>query len=156
MTLSVRPKLQDFFPKHRYRKIVATVRTTWIPVRTLSSIRQVSQFKSRRPNASHHGLDARIKYENCVHQINRLDEHPPGLDPRNLYMEITYSELVTVRTTGQHRPDAALKQERFSAKFLEFQSYGCSYRRPMTTVRTTSSFIKPDAHLSCQSINRGP
>jgi hypothetical protein len=32
------PKLQDFFPKPRYGKI-ATVQTTWIPVRTHSSIR---------------------------------------------------------------------------------------------------------------------
>jgi hypothetical protein len=54
-TLSVRPKLQDFFPKHRYGKIAATVRTTWIPGWTHSSIRQVSQFKSKRLNASQHG-----------------------------------------------------------------------------------------------------
>jgi hypothetical protein len=59
-TLSVRPKLSDFFPKHRYGKIVATVRTRWIPVRTRSSIRQVSSFKSKRPDASHHGPDARV------------------------------------------------------------------------------------------------
>jgi hypothetical protein len=57
-TLSVRPKLQDFFPKHKYGKIAATVRTTWIPFWTRSSIRQVSQFKSRCPEASHHGPDA--------------------------------------------------------------------------------------------------
>jgi len=40
--LSVFDKLQDFFPKHSYGKIAATARTTWIPVRTRSSIRQVS------------------------------------------------------------------------------------------------------------------
>jgi len=57
--LSVFNKLQDFFPKHSYGKIAATVRTMWIPVRTHSSIRQVSQFKSRRPDASQHGPDAR-------------------------------------------------------------------------------------------------
>jgi hypothetical protein len=59
-TLSVRPKLQDFFPKHRYGKIVATVRMTWIAVWTRSSIRKVSQFKSRRPDIGHHGPDARV------------------------------------------------------------------------------------------------
>jgi hypothetical protein len=32
----------------------------WIPVRTRLSIRQVSQFKSRRPDASHHGPEARV------------------------------------------------------------------------------------------------
>jgi len=57
-TLSVRPKLQDFFAKHRYGKIVATVWTTWILVWTRLSIRQVLQFKSRRLDASQHGPDA--------------------------------------------------------------------------------------------------
>jgi hypothetical protein len=57
-TLSVRPKLQDFFPKHRYGKIAATVRTTWIPVWVRSSIRQVPQFKSRHLDARQHGPDA--------------------------------------------------------------------------------------------------
>jgi hypothetical protein len=52
-------KLQDFFPKHSYGKITATIRTTWIPVRTRSSIRQVSQFKSRRLDDSPHGPDVR-------------------------------------------------------------------------------------------------
>jgi hypothetical protein len=53
---SIKP--QDFFPKQRYGKIAVTVQTTWIPARTRSSIRQVSQFKSRRPDASQHGPDA--------------------------------------------------------------------------------------------------
>jgi hypothetical protein len=44
-------KLQDFFPKHKYGKIAAIVRMR-------SSIRQVSHSKSRRPDASQHGLDA--------------------------------------------------------------------------------------------------
>jgi hypothetical protein len=52
-------KPHDFFPKHRYGKIHDTVRTTWIPVRTCSSIRQVSQFKSRHPDSSQHGPDVR-------------------------------------------------------------------------------------------------
>jgi len=57
-TLSVRPKLQDFFPKHSYGKITIIVWTTWIPVRTRSSIRQILQFKSRRLNVSHHCPDS--------------------------------------------------------------------------------------------------
>jgi hypothetical protein len=56
--LSVFDKLQDFFPKHCYGNIVATVQTTWIPVQTRLSIRQVSHSKSRRPDASQHGPDA--------------------------------------------------------------------------------------------------
>jgi hypothetical protein len=53
-------KLQDFFPKHSYGKIAATIRTTWIPVRTRSFIRQVSQFKSRRLDDGLHGSDVRV------------------------------------------------------------------------------------------------
>jgi hypothetical protein len=52
-------KLQDFFPKHRYGKIAATVWMKWMLVRTLSSIRQISQLKSRRLDASQHGPDVR-------------------------------------------------------------------------------------------------
>jgi hypothetical protein len=39
---SVFNELWNFLPKHSYGKIVATVRTTWIPVQTRSFIRQVS------------------------------------------------------------------------------------------------------------------
>jgi hypothetical protein len=35
-------------------------------------------------------------------------------------MEITCSERATILTTGQHRPDAALKQERFQRNFQNF------------------------------------
>jgi hypothetical protein len=56
--LLVFDKLQDFFPKHNYGKITATVQTKTIPVRTRSSIRQVSQFKSRRSDDDPHGPDA--------------------------------------------------------------------------------------------------
>jgi hypothetical protein len=66
MTLSVR-QAKDFFPKHRYGKITATVRTMWIPVRTRSSIRQV------------------------LHLINRPDNHSLGPDAQSLNMETTCS-----------------------------------------------------------------
>jgi hypothetical protein len=42
-----------------YRKIAATVRTTWISVRTRFSLRQESQFKFNRPDVCQHGPDAR-------------------------------------------------------------------------------------------------
>jgi hypothetical protein len=57
--LSVFDQASGFLSKHKYVKIAATVRTTWIPVRTRSSIRQVLQFKSSFPDASHHGPAAR-------------------------------------------------------------------------------------------------
>jgi hypothetical protein len=56
---SVFDKVQDFFPKYSYGKIAATIRTTWMPVRTCSSIRQESHSRSRRPDASQYGPDAR-------------------------------------------------------------------------------------------------
>jgi len=90
-----------------------------------------------------------IRYENWVHQIDRPDTHPPCPNARILYMEITCSGRATVRTTVHHRPDVALKQERFLEKFSEFRSHSCLSGRPMTTVRTAPSFIKPDAHLNC-------
>jgi len=92
--------------------------------------------------------DVYIKYGNCLHQIDRPDDHPPGPNARRLYMKITCSGRTTVRTSRQHRLDAALKQERSSAKFLEFRSHSCPSGRPMTTVQTAPNFIKPDAHLS--------
>lgn len=57
--LSVFNKLQDFFPKHSYGKFATTVRTTWIPIRTRSSIRHVSHSKSKRSDVSPLGLNAR-------------------------------------------------------------------------------------------------
>jgi hypothetical protein len=97
-----------------------------------------------------------IRYENCVHQISRLADRFPGPDARSLYMKITCSGRATVRTTVPDRSDAALKQERFSAKILKFWSHSCPSGWPMTTVRTAPSFVKPDAHLSLQPINRVP
>jgi hypothetical protein len=59
---SVFDQLWDFFPKHRYGKIAATIRTMWIPVLTRSSIRQIAHSKFRRPNISLHGPNTRATY----------------------------------------------------------------------------------------------
>jgi len=83
-----------------------------------------------------------IRYENCVHQINRLDDHPPGPDARSLYMEITCNRCANVRTIGYHRADAAQKQERISAKFSDNWSHNCPSGLPLTTVRTAPSFYQ--------------
>jgi hypothetical protein len=80
---SVFDQLWDFFPKHRYGKITATIRMMWIPVQISSSIRQVAHSKFRRPDNSLHG--------NCVHLINRPDDHSLGPDARSLDMEIACS-----------------------------------------------------------------
>jgi len=59
---SVFDQLWDFFPKHRYGKTTATMRTMWIPVRTRSSIRQVVHSKIRHPDDDLHGPDTRASY----------------------------------------------------------------------------------------------
>jgi len=55
---SVFDKSKDFFPKNRYGKTVATVWTMYVPVRTLSLIRQVVHTNFNRLNVSLYGLDA--------------------------------------------------------------------------------------------------
>jgi len=87
-------------------------------------------------------------YGNSVHQINRLDDHSLGPDTRSLNMEIVCSWSATVRTR--------LKLGKNCSEILESRSHSCSSRRLMSTVRTAPRFIKPDAHLSLQPINRGP
>jgi hypothetical protein len=59
---SVSDQLWDFFPKHRYGRTAATVRTTWIPVRMRSFIRQIEHSNFRRLDDSLHGSDARVSY----------------------------------------------------------------------------------------------
>jgi len=81
---------------------------------------------------------------------------PLGLDTRMPYMEITCSGYATVWTTVPHRPDAALKQERFSAKISKILSHSCPSRRLRFTVRTASVRITAISHLNSQPINRGP
>jgi hypothetical protein len=95
--------------RHSYWKTVATVRMMCDPVRTMSSIRKECAYQvkpsGRQPSWS--GRSSFI-YGNCVHQFNRLDDHPPGPDAPSLIMVITCSQSETFRTLGQHRLDAAL------------------------------------------------
>jgi len=129
---SVFDQLWDFFPKYRYGKIAATVRTMWIPVWTGSSIRQVAHSKFRRPDISLHGLV----------------DHSLGLDVRSLDMEIACSWSATVRTR--------LKLGKNFNEILESRSHSCPFGRLMSTVQTTPRFIKPDDYLNQRPINRGP
>jgi hypothetical protein len=60
---------------------------------------------------------ASIIYGNCVRQINRLNNHSLGPDTWSLDMKIGCSGSATVRTTGQHRPDAAQIRKEFQQNF---------------------------------------
>jgi hypothetical protein len=95
--------------RHSYGKTAATVWTMCDPVRTISSIRQEHAYQvqpsGRQPSYS--GRSSFI-YGNCVHQFNCLDVSLQGPDAPSLIMVISCSRSVTIRTLGQHRPDAAL------------------------------------------------
>lgn len=71
--LSLFDQLWDFFPKHKYGKTAATIRTMWIPIRTRSSIRQVVYSKFIRPDNGLHGHDMRASYMEiaCIRFIVR-------------------------------------------------------------------------------------
>jgi hypothetical protein len=91
-----------------------------IPVRTRSYIRQESQFKYHHPDVCQHWSGRAFnKYGNCVFNFNRPDACLSWSGHAKPYMEITCSGRATVRTTVPHHLDAALKQERFSAKISE-------------------------------------
>jgi hypothetical protein len=150
-------RASDFLSKRKYGKIAATVRTTWIPVRTRYSLRQVRNSDSTVRTSVCHGPDVRsTDMEIACRRSTVRTAIPHGPDVRSLSKETSCNGRATVRTTVPHRPDAALKQDRFSAKISKFWSHSCPSRRPMSTVRTGPNFIKPDAHLSPQPINRGP
>jgi hypothetical protein len=58
-----------------------------------------------------------IRYENCVRQINRPDDHSIDLDARSLDIEITCSRSAIVWTTGHHRLDATQIRKEFQQNF---------------------------------------
>jgi hypothetical protein len=61
-TILVFDRLKDLFPKHKYGKTVAIVRMMYVPVRTLSFIRQVVHTKFNHPDVSLHGPNAQALY----------------------------------------------------------------------------------------------
>jgi hypothetical protein len=107
---SVFDQLQDFFPKHRYRKFVVT------PVRTRSSIRQVSHSKSRRPDASLHGLDARA----------------------------SNMEIACIRSTVRTTIPLVRMREALIWKFLAADDIATSSRRSSNQERISAKFWKVD------------
>jgi hypothetical protein len=95
--------------RHSYGKTAATVRTMCDPIRMMCSIRQERAYQvqpsERQPSWS--GWSSFI-YGSCVHQFNRPDVSLQGPDAPSLIMVISCSRSATVRTLGQHLPDAAL------------------------------------------------
>jgi len=107
---SVFDQLWDFLPKHRYGKIVATVRAMWNPILTRSSIRKVSHSKSRHPGASLHGPDARASDMEiaCIRSTVRT----------TIPLVRTREALIWKLRATEVRPSGrGSNQERISAKF---------------------------------------
>jgi hypothetical protein len=139
--MSYRPNDVPYRPDAHQTK-ASSVRTTWVPIRTFLCVEKLQIAPACiRPK------DSAARPDNSQCSIKLHD-----FFPKHRYRKIA----ATVRTTGQHRMDVALKQERFLAKFFEFRLHSCPSGRPMTTVRMAPSFIKPDAHLNYLHINRGP
>jgi hypothetical protein len=114
-------------------------------------------FNFNRPDAclSWSGR-ALIWYGNCVLKINRPDDHPPRSRRAKPYMQITCSGRATVRTTMPHRPDAALKQERFSAKISEILVAQLSVWMAFVHRQDDTRIFQYSPPFEPQPINRGP
>jgi hypothetical protein len=89
-----------------------------------------------------------IRYRNCVHQINRPDNHPLGPDARSLSMKITCSGSATVWMTRHHRPDAAQNRKEFQQKFQKADRTVVRPNALRPPFERRLGFIKPNAHLN--------
>jgi hypothetical protein len=126
--LSVFDKLQDFFPKHSYGKIDANVRTMWIPIRMHSFIRQVSQFKSRRPDDGPHGPDVFASYMEiaCIKSTVRM------IIPLVRTREAFIRKLLAADVRPSERQYLTVRTQLSNRKDLErnFQNFGCTVVHP--------------------------
>jgi hypothetical protein len=91
---------------------------------------------------------ASIRYGNFVHQINRPDAWSLG-------MEITCNGSTTVRSTGHHLSDAAQIRKEFQQNFWKAYRTVVRPNGLWLPSRRRLGFIKLDAHLNPQPINRG-
>jgi hypothetical protein len=125
-TLSVRPKLQDFFRKHRYRKIFALIhkssiaiqiqkQTTVIMVRTC--VYQIWKLRaSDQPSGRPSSWSGRAKplYGNYLQQTCDRPNDKATFSGRGSQTGKIFSEIfgisvaqLSVRTDSDHRPDGA-------------------------------------------------
>jgi hypothetical protein len=81
---------------------------------------------------------------------------PLGPDARKPYMEITCSGRATVQTIVPHRPDAVLKQERFSAKISKIMVSQLSVRTTLVHRLDGTRIFHCSCPFEPQPINRGP
>jgi hypothetical protein len=145
------------FHKHSYGKIAAIVRTTWIPVRIRLFIRQVSHSKSRRLDTSQHGPDVRASYLEIACIKSAIRTTIPLVWTREAFiwkllaMEVRSSgrQGITVRTRFKNRKE-------FQRNSREVDCIAVRLDGPRLPSGQRLGFIKPDAQLNLQPINRGP
>jgi len=146
-------QLWDFFPKHRYGKAAATVRTKWFPVWTRLSIRQVTHSKFRRSDDGLHGPNTRASYMeiSCI----RFIVQTTNVMVRTRQALIWKLRAAKVQPFGQHRPDTAQFRKEF-LRILESRSHSCPSRPLMSTILMGPRYFKSDTHLNLKPIYRGP
>jgi hypothetical protein len=138
---SVFDQLWDFFPKHRYGKIAATVRTIWIPFRTRSYIRQVSHSNSRHPNASLHGPNTRASDMKIACIRSTVRTTIPFVQTREaLIWKLRGAEVRPFERCSIVR--MRLKSGKNFSEILESRSHSCPSGHPMTTVQTAPRFYQ--------------
>jgi hypothetical protein len=122
--------------RHSYGKTVATVWTMCDPVRTMFSIRQDVHTKFNHPDVNLHGPDDQASYMKITCTSSTVRTSPFRVRTlQSLIMVITCSQSATVRTLGQHRPDAALL---WKLSALSWRG-GCSW--------PSGRSVKPSGHL---------
>jgi hypothetical protein len=95
--------------RHSYGKTAVTFWTMCDPVRTMFSIRKDVHTKFNRSDGSLHGPDDQASYMEiaCTSSTVRTSAFRVRTF-QSLIMVMMCSRSATVRTLGQHRPDAAL------------------------------------------------
>jgi hypothetical protein len=134
-------QLQDFLPKHRYEKIAATVRTR-------SSIRQVLHSKSRRPDVSLHGPDARTIHMEIACIKSTVRKTIPLVRTREA--PIWKLHAAEVRPSGRQGNTVwtRLKSRKNFSEILESRSNVVGPNALCLQSGQHLGFIKPDAQLN--------
>jgi hypothetical protein len=154
------------------------VRTTLSgrPAMGFSSKTQIWEDRCNRPDDVDSRPDALIHNASCAFKI-QTSRQQPSWSGRARYL---YGKRATVRTTiplvqtGEaliwklraaevrlskqqgNTVRTQLKSGKNFNEILKSRSHSCPSGCLMSTVRTALRFIKPDAHLNLQPINRGP
>jgi hypothetical protein len=124
----------------------------WIPVRTSSFIRQVMHSKFKRSDDGLHGLDMRTSYMEiaCIRFTVQMADFMVQMRQALIW------KLRPAKVRPSRRQGNTIRMRLNSGKNLESRTHSCPSRSLMSTVWTVRRYVKSDAHLNLQPINRGP